>query len=143
MITLTDLKKMKMQALKEKDTAKGNILGVLITAFQKEEIDKKAKNQEFSDGDALRILNKTLKELTDEREMYASAGKEDTVSEIDSQIALIKSFLPQLMSEEEIRGVIESLDDRSIKNIMVTFKTKYNGKADMSLVSKVAKSYQN
>ena len=143
MITLLDLKKMKMQALKEKDAAKGNILGVLITSFQKEEIDKKAKGEEFSDADALRILNKTLKELSDEREMYASGGKEETVAEIDSQISLIKTFLPTLMSEEEIRNVIDGLDDRSVKNVMVTFKTKYAGKADMSTVSRIAKTYQN
>ncbi len=143
MVTLIELKKMKMQALKDKDHAKGNILGVLVTSFQNAEIEKKGKGQEFDDGDALRILNKTVKELSDEREMYASAGKQETVDEIDVQIALVKSFLPSLMSEEEIREVIEKLDDRSIKSIMVVFKTQYNGKADMSMVSKIAKSYQN
>ena len=45
-------------------------------------------------------------------------------------------------SEDEIRKVIESLPDKSIKSIMVAFKKDYNGKADMALVNKIAREYQ-
>lgn len=142
MITLLDLKKEKMSALKAHDANKGAILGVLISAYQKNEIEKKGKGQEMTDADMVSVLNHAMKELQDEKSMYESAGREDEVSKIVAQIEVVKGYLPKMMSEDEIKAVIEGMDDRSIKAVMVEFKTKYNGKADMGLVSKIAKSYQ-
>lgn len=142
MITLIDLKKAKMQALKEHDSNKQNVLGVLIGAYQKAEIDKRAKNEEMSDADMVSLLNKTLKELEDEKTMYASANQLDDVKNLDYQIGIVKTYMPTMMSEDDIKKVIDGLADKSIKGIMIAFKTKYAGKADMGLVSKVAKSYQ-
>lgn len=143
MITLIELKKAKMQALKEKDENKQNVLGMIISSYQKAEIDKKVKGQEMSDADVVSILNKTLKELEDEKAMYVSGNREDEAKSSQAQIDFVKSLLPKMMSEEEIRKVIDSLADKSIKSIMVEFKTKYNGKADMGLVNKIARSYQD
>ena len=47
-----------------------------------------------------------------------------------------------MMSEEEIRDIIGKLDDKSVKAVMAVFKTQYAGKADMGLVSRIAKTYQ-
>lgn len=142
MVTLIELKKEKMQALKAHDSTKGAILGVLISAYQKNEIEKKAKGQEMFDADMVSILNHALKELQDEKAMYESASRNDEVEKINAQIEVVKSYLPVMMSESEIRSVIEGLEDKSIKSIMSEFKTKYNGKADMGFVSRLAKEYQ-
>lgn len=142
MLTLKELKVEKMKALKAHDENKGNVLGVLIAAFQLAEIEKKAAGKELEKADVLKILNHTLKELSDERAMYLSGNKEEEVQNCDAQIAVVKSYLPELMSEDEIRKVIESLPDKSIKSIMVAFKKDYNGKADMALVNKIAREYQ-
>ena len=70
MVTLIELKKAKMVALKNKDTNAQNVMGVLIAAYQKAESDKKVKGQEMTDADMVSILNKVLKELEDEKAMY-------------------------------------------------------------------------
>ena len=142
MITLIDLKKEKMQALKAHDATKGAILGVLIAAYQKSEIEKKMKGQEMTDADMVAVLNHALKELQDEKGMYEAGNRQDEVEKIEKQMEVVKGYLPTMMSEEEIRKVIEGLEDKSIKSVMVEFKTKYNGKADMGLVSRIAKTYQ-
>ncbi len=142
MLTLKELKIEKMKALKEHDEDKGNVLGVLVSAYQLAEIEKKASGKEMEEADVLRILNHTLKELSDEREMYQKGGKDEEVASCDAQIAIVKAYLPTLMREEEIRKVIDSLPDKSIKSIMVAFKTDYNGKADMALVNRIAREYQ-
>ena len=142
MVTLLDLKKEKMAALKAHDQVKGAILGVLISAYQKSEIEKKAKGQDMSDADMVSVLNHALKELQDEKAMYESASRTDEVEKIVSQMNVVKGYLPQMMSEDEIKAVIEGLADKSIKSVMMEFKTKYNGKADMGLVSRLAKEYQ-
>ena len=142
MLTLKELKLEKMKALKEHNENKGNVLGVLISAYQLAEIEKKAAGKEMEEADVLKILNHTLKELTDEKSMYLSGNKTEEVNNCDAQIAIVKSYLPELMSEEEIRKVIEEMPDKSVRAIMVKFKTEYNGKADMGLVNRIAKEFQ-
>ena len=142
MVTLLELKKAKMMALKNRDSNDQNVLGVTIGYYQKQEADKRAKNEEMSDADMVSILNKVLKELEDEKNMYASANKTEEVKADDAQIEIVKSYLPKMMSEEEIRKVIEGLSDRSIKNIMTVFKKDYAGKADMGMVNRLAREYQ-
>jgi len=142
MISIIDLKKNKMQALKEHDADKQSVLGVLIAGYQKTEIDKKVKGEEMTDADMVSLLNKVLKELEDEKKMYVDGNRLDEAASIDKQMLIIKSYLPLMMSEEEITKIIEGLADKSIKSVMVEFKTKYAGKVDMGLVSKVARSFQ-
>lgn len=142
MVTLIELKKAKMVALKNKDTNAQNVLGVLIAAYQKAESDKKVKGQEMTDADMVSILNKVLKELEDEKAMYESANRTVEAANSLAQMEIVKSYMPAMMSEEEVRKVIEGLEDKSIKNVMMVFKSQYAGKVDMGLVSKVAREYQ-
>ncbi len=139
MVTLLDLKKAKMNALKNNDVNAQSVLGVVIGYYQKMESDKRVKNQEMTDADMVSLLSKVVKELEEEKAMYASANKEEEAKNSQAQIEIIKAYLPKMMSEEEIREVISSLEDKSMKNVMMTFKKDYAGKADMSLVSKIAK----
>lgn len=142
MVTLLDLKKAKMTALKEHDSNAQIVLSLVISAYQKMQIDKQGKGQQMTDADMVSVLNKILKELADEKEMYESNGRNEQADADAKQMEIVKSYLPKMMSEEEIRAVIEKLEDRSIKSVMTEFKTNYAGKADMSLVSRIAKEYQ-
>ncbi len=142
MVTLLDLKKAKMTALKEHDSNAQIVLGLVISSYQKMQIDKQGKGQRMTDADMVSILNKTLKELADEKEMYEANGRHEQAEADEKQMEIVKSYLPKMMSEEEIRAVIEKLDDHSIKSVMTEFKTNYAGKADMGLVSRIAKEYQ-
>lgn len=142
MVTLLDLKKAKMNALKTHDENAQNVLGIIISAYQKMQIDKQGKGQQMTDADMVSVLNKTLKELSDEKEMYEANGRKEQADADAKQMEIVKSYLPKMMSEEEIKEVIEKLEDHSIKTIMTEFKTNYAGKADMGLVSKIAREYQ-
>lgn len=142
MVTLLELKKAKMMALKNHDENAQTVLGLVIASYQKNQIEKQAKGQEMTDADMVSILNKTVKELSDEKAMFESAGRLEAADNDAKQIEIIKSYLPKMMDEAEITAVIEGLEDKSIKNIMTKFKTEYAGKADMALVSSLAKKYQ-
>lgn len=139
MVKIEELKKEKLEALKVKNTNKSNLLSVVISSYQLAEIEKKAKGEEMNDENMLSILNKVLKGLVDEKEMYASNSKEKEAKEVEEQINIIKSYLPKLLSEEEIKEIIKKLDKKDLKSIMQHFKTEYAGKVDFSLVAKVAK----
>ena len=44
-----------------------------------------------------------------------------------------------MLSEDEIRKIIASLEDKSMPSVMKHFKINYDGKVDMALVSKIAR----
>ena len=142
MVTLIELKKEKMLALKNHDSDKMNVLGIVISSLQKLEIEKKAAGKEITEVEMVSILNKTIKELTDEKAMYEAKGRAEQALSDQIQIEIIKAYLPKMIEEDEIRKVIESLPDHQIKTIMQAFKKDYAGKADMALVNKIAREYQ-
>ena len=134
------IKKENMLALKNKDENKRAVLSVIINKYMIAGYEAKAKGKELSDDDLLKIISKQVKELEEEKDSYVKASREDSVKKIEEQINVISSYLPKLLSEEEIKSIILSLEDKSIPSVMKYFKTNYANKVDMGVVNKVLKS---
>ena len=105
-----------------------------------EEIKKREGGQTLSDGDVANILQKMVKELTEEKESYEKAGREETANDLKKQLSLVEKFMPKMLSMEEIKNIILSLEDKSIPSVMKYFKMNYNGTCDMRQVQEVLKS---
>ena len=86
------------------------------------------------------ILQKTVKELTEEAEAYEQAGKFETANEVKLQKEAVEEFLPKMMEKEEIKKIILGLEDKSIPFVMKYFKSNFAGKVDMRDVQEVLKS---
>ena len=138
---LDEIKKANVQAMKDRDQNARAIYGVVMTKAMLEQVKKREKNEELTDADMVAILQKAIKELTDECDNYKKAGNTTQVELIESQKALIEKFLPQMMSEDEIYEVISNLDDKSIPNVMKHFKANYAGKVEMAKVQMVLKKF--
>ena len=134
------IKKENIQALKDKNTVARNFYSVLLNKIKLEEIRKREKGQSLEDGDILQIIQKTVKELEEEKDNYLKVNNAQEAENISTQIAIAKSYLPSLMSQEEIKNVILSLEDKSIGNVMKHFKANYAGKCDMKTVQEDLKS---
>lgn len=134
-----EIKKARIQAMKDKDKVASGVLSVVLNKIMLARIDKREKGQELADADVIALLQKTEKELFDERDAFEKAGRPEKVEELEHQINTVKSFIPAMMSEEEIKAVIESLPDKSVGAVMKHFKANYAGKCDMKLVGEVFK----
>lgn len=134
------LKDANVQALKNHDTVKRSVLSVLLNKIKLAEIDKRTQNAELTDADVVAVLQKTVKELAEEKEAFHKAGREENVQTLAAQMEFLSSFLPKMMSAEEIKQVILSLEDKSIPNVMKHFKANYAGKCDMREVQSVLKT---
>lgn len=134
-----DLKKAKMQAFKDKNQDARSVLESVISRSMLQSVELKAEGKELSDADVLNNIQKVVKELEEERVSFKAAGREENVVSLTNQIDYISKFLPSQLSEEEIKEIINGLSDKSIQNVMKHFKTNYQGKCDMGLVSKIAK----
>lgn len=134
------IKKENLLALKNHDDNKRAVLSVVINKYMVLGYEAKAKGNELTDADLINVMKKTLKELEEEKASYESCGRNEQAKSIQYQMDVVSAYLPKMMSEEEIKKIIESLDDRSVPAVMKHFKQNYNGKCDMGLVNKVLKS---
>ena len=135
-----EIKKANILAMKEKDSVAHTIYSVLINKLMLEQIKKREKNEQLTDVDTIQILQKSVKELTEELENYKKVNNDEEVQNITKQIELVKSYLPKMMSEDEIKSIIMSLEDKSVPAVMKHFKANYQGKCDMRQVSEILKS---
>ena len=140
MALIDELSKENIAALKAHDNISRAVLSVTINRFKMEAIEEKAKGNEIGDKELVRIITKVLKELEEEKEGYIKANRQESIADVDKQIAVISKYLPKMLSEEEIRKEIEKLEDKSMPSIMKYFKMNFDGKVDMGLVNKIARS---
>ena len=136
---IEELKAANIQAMKNKDKDARSALSVVLSKCQLAIVEAKAQNKEFTDNDVLVIIQKTIKELSDEKADYLKVNNVERVEMINKQEQILKQYLPTQLSREEILAEINKLEDKSIPSIMKYFKTNYAGKVDMSLVNQIAR----
>ena len=136
---IDEIKKDNVQAMKDKNTLARAIYGVVMNKVLLANIEAKKDGKELGDTDVVQILQKTIKELTEEKENYVKAGNMVEAENIEKQKEILTKYLPQMLSEEEIKAIIAEMEDKSIPSVMKHFKANYAGKVDMSLVNKIAR----
>ena len=139
---LDEIKKANIQAIKDKDATARALYSVVLNKIKLEEINTRQAGAELSDGDVAAILQKASKELNEEMQNYLKANNQQMAQNIASQIALVEKYMPKMLSDEEIKNIIASLDDKSIPAVMKHFKQNYQGACDMKRVNEILKGLQ-
>ena len=137
---IEEINKANIEALKNKDQEAKTILSIVKNKFKLMEIEKRTKSEEIVDADCVQILQKTIKELTEEQENYKKVNNTIEVENIGKQKEVLEKFLPKMMEKDEIKEIINSLPDKTIPTVMKHFKANYAGKVDMRDVQEVLKS---
>lgn len=135
-----EIKKARIDAMKAKDKALSAVYSVVLNKTMQAAIEKRTASQELTDADVVKVLQKTEKELFDERAGFEKAGRAEKLEDLDKQIEAVRRFLPKMLSEQEIRAVIAALPDKSVPAVMKHFKAEYAGKCDMRTVNDILKS---
>lgn len=133
---INDIKKANLMALKEKNNDARAAYSILISRYQ---LALTSGKGEVGDADVVRMIQKLVKELDEEKEGYIKAGRPESAASIERQKEAIVSFLPKMLSEEEVRKIYEALEDKAMPSVMKYFKANYDGKVDMGMVSKIAR----
>ncbi|CCZ94395.1 putative uncharacterized protein [Corallococcus sp. CAG:1435] len=134
------LKDANIAALKNHDVNARSVLSVLLNKIKLAEIEKRTQNAPLTDADVVAVLQKTLKELAEEKEAFQKANRAENVRVLEEQIAFLSAYLPKMMTAEEIKAEILTLDDKSVPSVMKHFKANFAGKCDMREVQAVLKS---
>ena len=128
------------QAMKDRDAFKVSTLSFLRAQIKNLMIDQKVK--EVEDTDVILVIKKQVKQRQDSIEQYEKGGREDLAEKERQELALLKTYLPEEMSQEQIRPLvaeaIQEVGATSIKdmgNVMKVIVSKVAGKADNKIVS--------
>ena len=133
------IKKANIEAMKNKDSVARAFYSVLMNKIMLEKIARRESGKDLVDADVSNIIQKLIKELSEEKENYAKVGNQQQVENIVRQIEIASAYLPKMLTREEIKKIILSLADKSIPNVMKHFKANFNGQVDMRLVQEVLK----
>jgi uncharacterized protein YqeY len=139
-MTLETFKKEKIEMMKAHNKDAVSALNLIITKIMSLTIEKRSVNEEVTEADINTLLKKAEKELIEEKEGFEKAGRAENVISLQNQIETIKKYLPKMLSEDEIKNIINGLSDKTLPSVMKHFKTNYQGLADMRLVSEIAKN---
>ena len=130
-------------AMKEKDTFKRDVIRFVMSAIKQIEVDER---KELSDEDIEAILVKQIKQRNDAIEQFKKGGRDDLVEKNEKELKILKSYLPEPLSEDEIREVLKEIiaqtGAKSIKDmgkVMGVAKSKIGSRAEGRVINQIAK----
>lgn len=138
---IDDIKAANMEAVKAHDHNLRAIYSILINKYMQAQIEARLTKREVNDDDMVRIIQKTIKELTEEADNYAKVGNAQEQNNIILQRECIEKYLPKMLTAEEVHKIIEGLEDKSIPTVMRYFKANFGSRVDMKLVSDELKKF--
>ncbi|HMO78567.1 MAG TPA: GatB/YqeY domain-containing protein [Candidatus Paceibacterota bacterium] len=132
-------------AMKSKDEIRLSVLRGLSASFTNELVNlKRTPQDKLSDEEALKVITRASKQRKDSIEQFEKGGRPELAESEKAELKIIEEFLPQLMSEEEIRAyVLAKKDEMGINSkeqfgqFMGAIMSGLKGKADGSIVKKV------
>jgi len=93
-------------AMKEKDTFKRDVIRFVMSAIKQIEVDER---KELSDADIEAILVKQIKQRNDAIEQFREGGRQDLVEKNEKELEILRSYLPEPMSDDEVREILKEI----------------------------------
>ena len=136
---LQDLK----EAMKNKETLRKDTITMLRAAILQVEKDSQ---KTLNDDEICAIVAKEVKKRKESVKEYEDAGREDIAENLKKEIEILSKYLPEQLTEEEIRKMVEdagkesgAASPRDMGKVMSILRPKTAGKADGKLVSDIVK----
>jgi len=95
------------QAMKDRDEIKLSVLRMLSAAIKNEEIAQQGK--ELSEEAVQEVVVRQAKQLTESIKDFARGGREDLVAKTQGEVDILQTYLPEQMSEEELKNIVQKV----------------------------------
>lgn len=132
-------------SMKSKDKVRKDVVTMVRSAVKQKEVDERV---ELDDQDIIEIISKQVKQKRDAIEDFKKGERDDLVQLTENEVKILLEYLPEQLSEEEltelVKTAIAQVGATSMKDmgkIMGNLMPAIKGKADGSLVNKIAKDY--
>lgn len=135
-------------ALKNKEMERLSTIRLIIAALKDKDINSRTdgRNDGIDESGVLSLLQSMIKQRNESSKIFRENGRAELADKEDGEIAVIESFLPQQLSDDEVakvvEGIIASTGASSIKDmgkVMAELKANYAGQLDMGKAGGVIK----
>ncbi len=131
-------------ALKARQRERLSAIRLLMAAIQQKEIDER---KPLDDAAVIAVTERLIKQRRDSIEQFQAAGRTDLVDKETAELELLKQYLPQPLSQEEVASAIEAAiaatgasGPQAMGKVMAALKAQLAGRADMTRVSALVKA---
>ena len=134
-------------AMKAGEKRRVETIRMIVAGLKDKDIEARTTGKEVGEDDILSLLQKLTKSRQESAEIYENNGRPELAAQEREEIAVIASFLPRPMSEDEvstaIREAIAATGAASIKDmgkVIAELKARHAGKIDFAKVSPLVKT---
>jgi uncharacterized protein len=132
-------------AMKAKDALRLNTIRSVISAIKNQEIDLK---KDLQDEDILPLISREVKKRKEAATLFEEGERLDLMEKEKQEYVILQAYLPEQVSEEDLRKRIqeviaetEAVGMKDFGKIMKVLVPEFKGKADNSLIKKLAGDY--
>jgi uncharacterized protein YqeY len=136
-------------AMREGQTLRKDTLSILRAAVKRAEIDGRGTGKSFDSSDDAQVqavIEREAKKRRDAIEEYAKVGREDRAQAERDELEILLEFLPQQLSEEEIRAIVQEAiaqtgasSAKDLGPVMKAVTPKTSGRADGKQVNAIVR----
>ena len=130
-------------SMKDGDKFRTTVLRMILAEIQKIEIEEKSDLNELQ---ITSILEKMIKQRNDAISQFEQAKRQELADKEKQEIEIIKEFLPEQMSDDEVSELVSKIisevgaqDMKDMGKVMGSLKPLIAGKADAGVVSQLVK----
>ncbi|WP_077308580.1 GatB/YqeY domain-containing protein [Terribacillus halophilus] len=133
-------------AMKARDKETLSVIRMVKASLQNEAI--RTGNDTLSEDEELTVLSREVKQRKDSLQEFQEAGRDDLVQKQEAELQVLKGYMPEQLSEEELEDVIKqtiaevgATSKKDMGSVMNAVMPKVKGKTDGSLVNKIVNKH--
>lgn len=120
------------------------VIRLIQAGIKQREVDERI---ELDDTQVLAVMEKMLKQRRDSISQFGAANRQDLVDIEEAEVAVIQTYMPAALSEDEITAIIAAAiastgasDSKDMGKVVAAVKPQVAGRADMGKVSQQIKA---
>ncbi len=131
------------KAAKVRDRIKLSTIRLIRSAIKNKEIEKR---RPLEDEEILKVISSMIRQREESIQQFRRGGREDLVKKEEAELKILRSFLPEQLSEEQIKKLIDEVLEetkattfKDMGKVMQTLMPKIAGRADGAKVNKMVR----
>ena len=130
-------------ALLARDAERRDTLRLLLTALKNAQIEQGAA---LDEAGFLTVVKRLVKQRREAAEQFRAGGRDELATKEEGEIAVLETYLPQAVGEDEIRSAVEAFvreegleGPRAMGPVMQAMMKRFGAAADGKTVSRIAR----
>lgn len=127
------------ESLKNRDTIRASVVRMLLASIKNKEVDKRGP---LTEDEFFSIVKKSINQHNESIESFSKGNRLDLVEKEEKELAILKTYLPAQVSEEDLVNEIESAialvgaqNQKDMGKVIKYLLDKFPGRVDGKVVS--------